>query len=122
MSELVKYAKAELRGAGLFDPDADYDGEVAPAVVAVMETFASYADSGGKRDAILAVFNRLAQGKPLTPLLGDDTEWRPLVVEDSGKMYQNVRCSTVFKRSDGVAWDSEGTPKNAPIRFPYPVA
>ncbi len=123
MSELVKYAKAELRGAGMFDPDADYDGDIAPAVVAMMETFSVYADSGGKAAMILAVFDRLAHGKPLSPLTGDDSEWRQLVEGDLGqKLFQNTRCGSVFKRSDGVAWDSEGIPKDAPIRFPYTVA
>lgn len=118
---LVNYAKAELRAAGMFDADADYNGEIAPRVVALMETLAAYGHSEGSLAHTLVVINRLAAFKPLSPLTGADDEWIEVASEDNHPLFQNKRCSTVFKKN-GVAWDIEGDPKHAPIQFPYTVA
>jgi len=119
MSELVSFAKSELRTAGLFDADADYDGAVAANVVALMETFCAYGHSGGSAGATLGLFNKLAQHKPLTPLTGEDDEWVEVSSEDHHALFQNARCSTVFKQDD-IAWDS--TTGHRPVKFPYSVA
>jgi hypothetical protein len=114
MSELVKFAKSELRAAGLFDEDADYDGEIAPVVVSLMETFTAYGHSGGSASRTLAIFDKLARHIPITPLTGEDDEWR----EYEG-IWQNTRYHTVFKDKDGVAWDTAN--HNMPVHFPYTV-
>ena len=116
MSELVKFAKAELRAAGMFDTDADFNGDVAPCVVAMMETFTAYGHSGASAALTLQAFSRLSDHKPLTPLTGDDSEWWSPGGDTS--MLQNKRCHTVFK--DGkTAWDTAHGDK--PIKFPYTV-
>jgi hypothetical protein len=119
MSELVKFAKAELRAAGLFDSDADFNGEVAPCVVAMMETFTAYGHSGGSAGHALELFTKLANHKPLTPLTGDDDEWIDRTEENSGKpMWQNKRFSTVFKDND-KAWIVTDIAEY--VTFPYTV-
>jgi hypothetical protein len=75
MTSLVQHAKRELRSAGLFDADADYNGDVAVIATSLMEVFAAYGHSEGSSAQTLAVFDRLARGKPLTPLTGEDDEW-----------------------------------------------
>lgn len=42
--------------------------------------------------------------EPLSPLTGEASEW----MEVGDGMWQNRRCSRVFKGRDGVAYDSEG--------------
>jgi hypothetical protein len=118
MSELVKFAKAELRAAGLFDSDADFNGEIAPCVVAMMETFTAYGHSGGSAAQTLELFTKLANHKPLTPLTGEDDEWNDPMGD--GKMLQNKRCSTVFK-DDEHAWIITDDQKSVFITFPYSV-
>lgn len=121
MSELVKFAKAELRAAGMFDADADFNGDVAACVVAMMETFTAYGHSGGSAYLTLQAFAKLADHKPLTPLTGEDDEWIDRTELNSGTpMWQNKRCSSVFKDKDD-AWIiiDKGV---VPIKFPYTVA
>ncbi len=116
MSELVKFAKAELRAAGLFDTDADYDGAVAANVVALMETYTAYGHSGGSAEATLGIFNKLANHKPLTPLTGEDDEWDDTASEG---LQCNNRCPTVFRDGER-AWDTANHEKR--VTFPYTVA
>ena len=119
MSTLVKFAKAELRAAGLFDDDADYNGDIGASVCALMETFCAYGHSGGSAAITLSLFAKLADHKPISPLTGEDDEWREMPSEDRHALFQNVRCSTVFKK-ENIAWDLAD--KQRPIKFPYTVA
>lgn len=102
MSSLVNHAKAELRRAGMFDADADYGGEIAPAVVALMETFTAYGHSGGSAALTLEAFTQLANGRALTPLTGEDDEWIDRSVESGYPMWQNNRNGNVFKDLNGA--------------------
>lgn len=120
MSELVKFAKSELRAAGLFDPDADYDGAVATSVVAIMETFTSYGHSGGSAAQTLNLFEKLAAHKPITPLTGADDEWTDMSKYSDGHIWQNKRCPTVFKDKDR-AWITLPGSVVKYISFPYSV-
>lgn len=116
MTSLLQTAKAELRAAGMFADDADYDGDIAVQVMALMETFCAYGHSGASAAQTLLTFDRLVQGKPLTPLTGDDNEWDD--VHDVAGVQQNLRCSTVFRDGDR-AWDT--VKRHKPITFPYIV-
>ena len=103
MSSLLQHTKSELRRAGLFDPDADYDGEVAVQVTALMETLVAYGHSGGSLAQTLEFFNRVANHKPITPLTGEDDEWDDRSEENGSPLWQNTRCLFVFKNED-KAW------------------
>lgn len=116
MSSLVQHAKFELRAAGLFDADADYNGDVAVQVTSLTEVFAAYGHSGGSAEQTLKVFERLARGLPLSPLTGEDDEWEK--ARDGTGMQQSKRCVHVFK-DDEMAWDVRAGRK--PITFPYEV-
>jgi hypothetical protein len=119
MSRLSQHAKRELRAAGLFDADAEYNGDVAVQVTSLMEVFTAYGHSGGGAEQTLAVFETLARGMPLTPLTGEDDEWEhPEGVEDD-QIKVNKRYCCVFK-DDMMAWDVRVGRK--PITFPYTVA
>jgi hypothetical protein len=115
MTSLVQHAKRELRSAGLFDADAEYDGDVAVQVSSLMEVFAAYGHSGGSAEQTITIFDKLARGMPLTPLTGEDDEWE---VPDnmSGQILTNNRCPFVFK-DDEMAWDVRKG--RVAISFPY---
>jgi hypothetical protein len=113
MSSLLKFTKAELRSAGLFDTDADYDGLVASNVVSLMETFVAAGHSGGSARLTISAFERLVNHKPLTPLTGDDDEWDDRSAMSDYPLWQNKRCHSVFKDGHDRAWI---------VRDPAPVA
>ena len=116
MSSLLQFAKSELRSAGMFDADSDFDGDLGAQVMALMETFCAYGHSGGGAAMTLVLFDKLARYLPINPLTGEDSEWDDPVPNGAGDMQQNNRCPTVFKEGD-VAWDSAVGHK--PITFPY---
>lgn len=124
---LVAFAKTELDYAGLLDADSDYYGMLGRSIVAMIECFAAQGHSGESAQMALDAFEKLARFEPLTPLTGRADEW----VEVSDGVYQNIRCSRVFKDADG-AFDSEGRvfrepsgcfftsiESRVPVTFPY---
>src|ERR1035437_880905 len=118
MSSLLQFAKSELRAAGMFDDDSDYDGDLGAQVMALMETFCAYGHSGESAAMTLVLFDKLARYLPINPLTGEDSEWDDVPAEDGEGLFrfQNNRCPTVFKEGD-VAWDS--AIGHEPITFPY---
>jgi hypothetical protein len=127
LSNLTDFARSELERAGLFDSDADYNGQVAVEVMKLIEQFVTAGHSGGSRELALEFFNRLVNFEPLTPLTGEPDEW--FHVEQD--IWMNKRCCHVFKDRNG-AYDEEGrifrTPGGATytghksrvsITFPY---
>jgi hypothetical protein len=118
MSSLVRHAKAELRLAGMFSPDSDYDGEIAPVVVALMETFTAYGHSGNSAKMTLDLFYMLAQGLPITPLTGDESEWEDRSSVSGYPIWQNKRCSSVFKDLNGPYRVDSDSNRRTEISFP----
>ncbi len=105
MSNLTAYAERELRLAGYFDEGSDYAGLLGPAVLKMVEIFSEEGHSGGSAPLAIGLFRRVAMFEPLTPLTGEPDEWNEV---EPGKMWQNNRCSYVFKDSaDGDAYDSQ---------------
>lgn len=97
MSNLVKHAEFELRKAGLFDSDSDYNGMIAEAVMKLVKTHAEEGHSGMSHAVTLRVFNKVVNFKSLTPLTNDPNEW--MEVHDG--MWQNRRQSSCFS-DDGL--------------------
>lgn len=115
MTTLLQHAKSELRSAGLFDADSDFDGEIGVQVTSLMETFLAYGHSGTSAYRTLEVFDKIARHMPLTPLTGEDDEWESPNGTD-GQMRINKRCTQVFK-DDEMAWDIRKG--RVAITFPY---
>ncbi len=113
MTTLLQHTKAELRAAGLFDDDSDFNGEIGVQVTSLMETLVAYGHSGGSLEQTLAVFDKVARHMPLSPLTGEDDEWEETGTE---QMVVNRRCTQVFKDAD-MAWDIRKG--REPISFPY---
>lgn len=128
VSNLETFATEELRRAGLFDKDSDYEGMLADATLRLIQCFATEGHSGFSASMAIRLFERLARFEPLTPLTGEADEW----MEVGDNTWQNLRCPRVFKNRDGSAWDIEGKvfressgqsytsiDSNVPVTFPY---
>lgn len=105
MSNLVDYAKEELKRIGMIDSGEPYNDIMTKAILDLIELFDSQGHSGFSAPYAISAFSRLAMFKPLSPLTGEDDEWTEL---SDGK-FQNKRYSAVFKDSkDGTAYNIEG--------------
>lgn len=86
----------------------------------ILNLFFDEWDSGGAVAVMQPVLMKLIAGKPISPLMGTDDEW----VEVTSGVFQNKRCSSVFKDPrfyDGkLAYDIDNpnNPRGA-ITFPY---
>lgn len=61
--------------------------------------------SGSSAPYTIALLKKVLMFEPLSPLTGEDHEW----IEVDGKgLKQNNRCSHVFMRPDGTAYDLDG--------------
>jgi hypothetical protein len=92
---MIEYAKKELELAGYYDEDSDYAGMLPDAVLEIVEVFANQNHSGMSAAIVLSLLDKLLRFKPLTPLTGEDDEWN----EVGNGVYQNKRCSSVFKEN-----------------------
>jgi len=101
---LETYARRELELAGWFDKDGFYGDMMGHAVMRMMREFSDEGHSGTSAHISSALFKSLSRFRPLTPLTGADDEW----IEVSSGLWQNNRCSTVFKDADGSAYDIDG--------------
>ena len=104
MSNLVDYAKDELKRIGMIDSGEPYNDAGAKAILDLIELFASQGHSGFSGSYVINAFSRLVRFKPLSPLTGEDDEWNEL--RDGS--FQNKRYSAVFKDKDGTAYNVEG--------------
>jgi len=132
---LQNHAKREFKACGYTPVDeAQEDGPnlwIQQNVLELLEVFANQGHSGSSAPYCIQMFSKLAMFEPLIPLQGTDDEWN----EVSEGVWQNNRCSHVFKqtdRFDGQAYDINGKvfrePSGAcytgresavPVTFPY---
>jgi hypothetical protein len=111
---LVQHAEVELRKAGLFDKDSDYDGMLGQAVLELMKVFAKQGHSGFSAQCTRELFNQLADYKPLSPITDDPNEW--MDVSDYGgpndtPISQSTRNSSLFSNDGGKTYYSIDDPK-----------
>lgn len=135
MSNLHNHALAEFRAAGWTDADGKFEDEMQEAicnhVLELLKVFADEGHSGSTAPYTVNMFKKLAMFEPLVPLTGEDWEWN----ECGNGVFQNKRCSRVFKQADrfnGQAYDIEGrvfreptgacytgAESRVPVTFPY---
>lgn len=102
---LVEHAKEELTRAGLFDKDSDYDEMLGDAVLELVEKFAAQGHSGFSAMQTLAIFDRVARFKTLSPITSDPSEWVEVSDYFNGKgVWQNRRNPAVFSNDGGKTW------------------
>jgi hypothetical protein len=135
MSNLNKHAIAEFKAAGWLDDTGTYidemQGAICEHVLDLLRVFADEGHSGSTAPYTVNMFKKLAMFEPLVPLTGEDWEWH----EVGNGVFQNIRCSRVFKQADrfnGQPYDLDGrvfrepngscyTSRESmvPITFPY---
>lgn len=111
-SALVVHAEREL---DLMGDDSEAGQWMREAVMSLIRVFANGGHSGFSAPYCIETFKRLAQYEPLTPLTGDDDEW----IEVADGLWQNKRCSRVFKNAKGEAWDIDGKVFREPDGYSY---
>ena len=100
---LIAHAKKEMERMWP-EPD-DMQDMVKANVLELLEVFSNQGHSGSSAPYVLGLLQRLADFKPLGQLTGEDSEW----MEVFPNTYQNIRCSSVFKKGkDGQAYWLDG--------------
>lgn len=100
MSNLKFHALNEFRAAGWLDKDGKYCDDMQELIcnhlLKLLKVFSDEGHTGNSAPYTINLFSKLAKFDPIVPLTGEDWEW----VEVSEGMYQNKRCSAVFKQPD----------------------
>ena len=133
-SNIVAHGVREMRLAGMQedDPENGPNKWIARATHNLLAVFSLEGHSGGSAGYATKLFATLSSFEPWGPLTGDDAEWH----EVGDGVWQNKRCSRVFKGADGRAYDIDGTVYRYPdgccvttgrfgrhyIEFPYTPA
>lgn len=104
MSKLEEHAERELRAAGLFDKDSDYDGAIGEQVMKLIRAL-DEGHSGGSMSITLAAFDRVVRFKTLTPITSDPAEWieidKGMRSDPAVPVWQNRRQSSCFSTDGG---------------------
>lgn len=135
---LLEHARKELQLIGLLGFDGyeppEYEREISACVLKLVDIFAQQGHSGFSAGMVTGIVTKLMSYELLSPLQGTDDEWE-LVFEEmlgpnnKGKVYQNIRCSHVFKDDDGaydidgIIWNHSGnfvTNKNSRVKVTFP--
>lgn len=106
MSNKLTWAEQELKLAGydINDPEDGPNRWLAEGTLELLKVFSEQGHSGMSAPYAVALFEKLALWKPITPLTGKDDEWN----EVGESTWQNRRNSVVFKGEDGQAYWIEG--------------
>lgn len=110
---LLDHAETELRTAGLFDKDSDYDGMIGDAVKDLVRVFADQGHSGYSAALTLDVFQRVASYKALGPITNNPDEWMHVDADMAGNAttWQNRRQPDLFSYDVGETWYSVDDPR-----------
>lgn len=100
MSNYEKHAWLEFQAAGWLDENGKFKDEmqemICNHVIKLLDVFAEEGHSGSSAPYAINMFEKLAKFEPIAPLTGEDWEW----TEVSDGIFQNKRCSHVFKQAD----------------------
>lgn len=104
---LYKFAEHELDLIGLTDED-EINSAMRKHILSIIKIFADEGHSGLSAAYAISVLDKLLRFEPLTPLTGEDDEWTDVAEMNDGKpLFQNKRCSRIFKDDSG-SYDVEG--------------
>jgi len=99
---LIDHAKVEFKALG-WPGDDEMQAMICDNVLELLRVFSEQGHSGTSAPYVMNIFEKLSKYNPLSPLSGNDDEWME-VAEQNGKLYQNVRDSSVFKDDNGAYW------------------
>jgi hypothetical protein len=100
---LKEHAINELKISGLYTSPDEMDQMLCNCILQMVDLFSEQGHSGMSASYTISLLENILRYKPLSPLTGNDDEW----VEVSEGLYQNIRCSRVFKDNSG-AYDING--------------
>lgn len=105
---IVDYAKRELDFIGMTEDSKDEMNQMMRKhILHMVEEFAAEGHSGFSASYAINCLNKILRYEPLSPLTGDDSEWTDVAEQSGRTLWQNKRCSRVFKDEDG-AYDIDG--------------
>lgn len=111
MSNLRKHAMTEFRAAGWTNDAGEFNDEmqemICNHVLKLLDVFSDEGHSGTSAPYAINLFEKLAKFEPLVPLTGEDWEWADVSEQRGYTLWQNKRCSHVFKDKNG-AYDIDG--------------
>lgn len=108
MSSLIEHAEHELDLIGLTkDSDNEWSASMRDSILNTLKAFSDENHSDLSASYAIHILHDLLQFKPLSPLTGNDDEWAHVADENGVPLYQNKRCSHVFKSGDR-AYDIDG--------------
>ena len=108
MSKLIAHAEKEMRSAGLYDADADYEGMIPRAVMDLVEAHSKHGHSGASHWLVMEIFNKVINFKLLTPVTDNPDEW--MDIYDGGKgpnpepLWQSRRQPSLFSNDAGKSY------------------
>lgn len=121
MTKLEKYAEYEMKRAGLYDKDADYGGMIPEAVMNIVRAYGKAGHSScGSHALTMAIFNKVIEFKPLTPLTTDPSEWNEVIETRNSirQLWQNRRDREVFSEDGGkTAYHVSGPGTRRPYKL-----
>ena len=108
MSNLVTHAENELKLLG--GSNDEIQQEMNKDILQMVKMFAGQGHSGFSAGYALGLLKRLLAFKPITALTGSKEEWSEPF--DPQGTVQNKRFGSVFKMSDGTAYDIDAVALN----------
>lgn len=120
MSAMVAFAKEELTLLRGNEP-CEMQDAIDENVIKIVSAFSEGGHSGSTAAYTIGIVEKLLRFDPLTPLTGADDEWTDVSEMSGTPMWQNRRCSHVFK-DETHAWDIDAAEPKVPITFPYDPA
>ena len=125
MTNTYNHAKRELDILVKSTPDAIIRDFI-PEILTLCEKFGESGQSGGSAPytatALSHAIKKLCLQEPICPITGIDEEWNDCAQQGNEEIYQNNRCSAIFKTGkngkpyylDAIVWkgDTEGESGN----------
>ena len=128
---LLDYAKHEMEIAW---PESDeLQNRMKDGILTMVNVFSAQGHSGLSANYAINVLERLLRYKPITPLTGEESEWKEAWGQRGTQ--QNRRCSSVFRENhdNSTAYDIDGrvfsddggrtfyscSESKIPVKFPY---
>ena len=101
-SNIVEHAKREMP-----ETSDEMDNMMRKCVIQMAQLFSTQGHSGFSASYASNILDKILRLEPIRPLTGESDEWCWLEYGPD-MVAQNKRCSHVFMRSDGSAYDIEG--------------
>jgi hypothetical protein len=109
---LLAYAESELDFIGMKDDGDEMNSAMRKHILHMVEEFSKEGHSGFSASYAIQCLEKILRFEPLSPLTGEDSEWVDVAEQMGHTVWQNKRCSRVFKDETGaydidakVFWD-----------------